>query len=366
MRSPRIDTAFERSGIGRISRNHEFALAQSFSKGHSHVIVLEEDLLTSKDFLRFFIQTAPILDKDPSLFCVCAWNDNGHQSIAWDQRRVFRTEYFAGLGWMISKKEWDRLQGKWPNVPSTGWDHWMRLSTSNDRRECLAPEISRTKHIGEHGVNVMGGSQNSLYASWGFSNLSPGEDSLGDLSYLQKERYESKVKEIVANAYNSASSDVLVLYTAENFKTIAQKYHLWQNQPRGTHRGLILVQQRDKSYIVFADQRKAKAYLRSSDIIRPNSVGELFAGKPGQSCTTVCRAKGKRCEEKELNFANTCEALLAKFPCEAGCGHQMGLEIPSYVTDPKERTYQQCLVSDEVYPKCNAKHPITARLCICI
>ena len=42
---------------------------------------------------------------------------------------------------------------------------------------------------------------------------------------------------------------------------------------------------------------------------------------------------GKRCDPRELEFANTCEALMAHFPCEGGCGHQIGDEIPAYVAD---------------------------------
>ena len=41
------------------------------------VIVLEEDLIVSPDFLYYFHYLKPLLDKDETLLTVSAWNDNG-------------------------------------------------------------------------------------------------------------------------------------------------------------------------------------------------------------------------------------------------------------------------------------------------
>ena len=43
---------------------------------HSHLLVLEDDLLISPSILSFLDQTSRILDKDPSLLCVSLFNDN--------------------------------------------------------------------------------------------------------------------------------------------------------------------------------------------------------------------------------------------------------------------------------------------------
>lgn len=51
------------------------------------------------DFLLYFEATAPLLDADPTLWCVSTWNDNGFTTgHSWDVRRLFRTSYFPG-GW---------------------------------------------------------------------------------------------------------------------------------------------------------------------------------------------------------------------------------------------------------------------------
>lgn len=53
------------------------------------------------DFLLYFEATAPLLDADPSLWCVSSWNDNGFEKgHGWDVRGLFRTSYFPGGGWV--------------------------------------------------------------------------------------------------------------------------------------------------------------------------------------------------------------------------------------------------------------------------
>lgn len=42
-------------------------------RGHSHAILLEDDLIVAPDFLDLFLSTAYLLEVDPSLMCVSAW-----------------------------------------------------------------------------------------------------------------------------------------------------------------------------------------------------------------------------------------------------------------------------------------------------
>ena len=41
------------------------------------VMFIADDLDLSPDFFEYFIATLPILEADPTLWCVSAWNDNG-------------------------------------------------------------------------------------------------------------------------------------------------------------------------------------------------------------------------------------------------------------------------------------------------
>ncbi len=59
----------------------------------------------SRDFLEYFAATAHFLD-DPSVFCISSWNDYGQDTLDHSPTRLFRTDYFPGLGWMLKRELW--------------------------------------------------------------------------------------------------------------------------------------------------------------------------------------------------------------------------------------------------------------------
>ena len=110
-------------------------------------------MVFSPDFLHLFEATAWLLDAEPGgLWCVSSWNDNGFAADhAWDARRLFRTSFFPGLGWMMRRELWLELGPRWP---LNHWDHWMRMPETAAGRGCVAPELNRNKNIGETGANM--------------------------------------------------------------------------------------------------------------------------------------------------------------------------------------------------------------------
>ena len=75
-----------------------------------------DDLDVAADFYEYFSNTYELLLKDTSLWCVSAWNDNGKANLV-DMKHgelLYRSDFFPGLGWMITKKVWDELEPKWP------------------------------------------------------------------------------------------------------------------------------------------------------------------------------------------------------------------------------------------------------------
>ena len=98
----------------------------------------------------------------------------------------------------------------------------------------------------------------------------------------------------------------------------------------------------------------------------PPRGGREVVAAPGASCADACKEGGGRCETPELEWANDCDALARHFPCEAGCGHQVGSELPAYAHQASLDTHRQCLVSDIAFSKCEAKFAKTTRLCFCL
>jgi hypothetical protein len=137
-----------------IASHYKFALDSVFNMGLSHVIVLEDDLLVSPDFLRMFEALAPILDRDPSVLCISSFNDNGFGHLHLPPNLFLRTRYFPGLGWMIRSDVWIELS---PKFPLEAWDHWMRIDSQHKGRDCIIPYLSRNRNIGEEGSTVESG-----------------------------------------------------------------------------------------------------------------------------------------------------------------------------------------------------------------
>jgi alpha-1,3-mannosyl-glycoprotein beta-1,2-N-acetylglucosaminyltransferase len=76
-----------------------------------------DDLDIAPDFFEYFLGTYPILKRDPTLWCVSAWNDNGKVGLVDENASdlLYRTDFFPGLGWMLTKSIWAELAPKWPS-----------------------------------------------------------------------------------------------------------------------------------------------------------------------------------------------------------------------------------------------------------
>ena len=76
-----------------------------------------DDLEVSRDFFSYFSSTYQILAEDPTLWCVSAWNDNGKPGLinARNPDALYRSDFFPGLGWMMTRTIWNELDSKWPN-----------------------------------------------------------------------------------------------------------------------------------------------------------------------------------------------------------------------------------------------------------
>ena len=127
-----------------------------------YVIFLEDDLEVSYDFFDYFATVGPLLHPlhptASNLFCVSAWNDNGFNHADLEASRVFRTDWYPGLGVMFHRSMWvGRMEFEWPLWDSVEWgyDNWLRYrSTITKSHDCLAPDVSRTFHYATRGMHV--------------------------------------------------------------------------------------------------------------------------------------------------------------------------------------------------------------------
>ena len=143
-----------KDGGKRIASHYRFSLVKAFEtfQDAPAIIILEDDLSLSPDFLSWFVAAGRVVEKDPSLWCVSAWNDNGFTALVKQPYAVKRTILFPGLGWLLFRNEFEKyLKPTWPDDQ---WDWYVRRVFQRKGRECLIPEISRTFHIGRKGTYV--------------------------------------------------------------------------------------------------------------------------------------------------------------------------------------------------------------------
>ncbi|GAM20029.1 hypothetical protein SAMD00019534_032040, partial [Acytostelium subglobosum LB1] len=139
-----------------IATHYHWALSQVFRMSFQAAIVLEDDLDVSPDFFQYFDAMYPLLRNDPSLYCISAWNDNGvPEYMNPDQeasRRTFqRTDFFPGLGWMLTRNFWNELEPVWP---ANNWDDFLRQQSVVKGRHCIQPELPRVRNIGMNGTSA--------------------------------------------------------------------------------------------------------------------------------------------------------------------------------------------------------------------
>lgn len=353
-----------------IAQHYKFALSQVFGRlAFENAIILEDDMIVSPDFLRYFEATFPILDSDDSLWCISSWNDNCFEHLARDSTRLFRTSFFPGLGWLLSGKIWRDIGDRFP---TNHWDHWMRLSAVSRDRDCIVPEVSRNYNIGSNGA-TMDANKYNRYFSGIVYNRDPRVE-LGDLSYLHIDQYSHDMLALVDSAAATVTDPgdlasmpkrgtVFVLYKKETFKQYAEYFRIW-DFPRTHHRHLIVLRPEPELTVVLADARHSP-YTPGALRIKPAPSLKAVASDIGDTCTAACQALGRQCAEDQFDFINNCDALADKFACERGFAKVMGDDIPNYVLGPSDQYYLQCLITDEL-PRCGARHDGNRRLCPCV
>jgi alpha-1,3-mannosyl-glycoprotein beta-1,2-N-acetylglucosaminyltransferase len=127
-----------------------WALLTGLSPRVARVIILEEDLEIAPDFFSFFGAVRPMLDADTSLLAASAFNDNGFGAVVRDNKQLYRSDFFPGLGWMMPRRVWEELAPKWPKAY---WDDWLREPPQRKGRHMIRPEVCRTFHYGELGAS---------------------------------------------------------------------------------------------------------------------------------------------------------------------------------------------------------------------
>ncbi len=183
-----------------------------------------------------------------------AWNDNGKFGLIDESRPelLYRTDFFGGLGWMLTKELWNKEIG--PKWPRSYWDDWMRQPSQRRGRACIRPEISRTKTFGKVGVS------NGLFFDKHLKfielNAHPVQFMKMDLGHLMREPYDKAMDKLLLRDSPAVSlmdlksgrvkdhkSVRVVYHTKEVFRKIAKALGIMDDfksgVPRMAYRGVV-------------------------------------------------------------------------------------------------------------------------------
>ncbi|XP_046639042.1 protein O-linked-mannose beta-1,2-N-acetylglucosaminyltransferase 1-like [Daphnia pulicaria] len=245
----------------RISQHYKASLSALFKQHPDarHAILVEEDLDVSPDFFHYFSQLAHLLDEDPTLYCVSAWNDHGYQHSAVNATLLYRVDTMPGLGWMLTKKLFkEELEISWPTQDKMwDWDMWMRKPSVRRDRECVIPDVPRTYHFGASGLNMNSFFQDTYFRKRALNNQP--DVQLRGIENMKAANYERVVHTAVRNAtvldHNispceesfipNVSGETFVLYMkmehardTVTWLQIAKCFKIWDLDARGSHKGL--------------------------------------------------------------------------------------------------------------------------------
>jgi len=203
----------------------------------------------SPDFFDYFKNIYSVLKSDESLLCVSAWNDNGQKGHVKHADVLYRSNFFPGLGWMMTKRLWNEFSSKWP---AAYWDDWIREPSQRKERDCIRPEISRTYTFGREGSSI--GQFFDQYLAPIVLNTEKVDWNNKNLNYLQKDNYDIMFDKMISSAtivnnleeITQHQEKTLLLYynSAQHFQGIANQFGIMSDTkagiPRTAYKGAVI------------------------------------------------------------------------------------------------------------------------------
>ncbi|KAF9676402.1 hypothetical protein SADUNF_Sadunf09G0134800 [Salix dunnii] len=204
---------------------------------------IANDMEIAPDFFDYFEAAAALLDKDKSIMAVSSWNDNGQKQFVHDPYELYRSDFFPGLGWMLTKSIWDELSPKWPKA----YPFSIGSSLGQFFQQYLQP------------IKL-----NNVKVDW----------KSRDLSYLMKDKYTKYFADIVRKAKPIQGNDaVLKAYNIEgdvriqykdqpDFERIARQFGIFEDWKDGIPRTSF------KGVVVFRYQTTRRIFLVGPDSLK--------------------------------------------------------------------------------------------------
>jgi len=184
------------------------------------VIVIEEDLILSPDFLYTLALLSEIFRKDQTISAIQMWNPNSYDIVNGSIELIYRVDQFYGLGYLIRRSFYEKnIKNSFQECCSKRvWDKWTFSETSS----FLMPDISRIFRRPIDGNRLNTKYLETLFNQKRKTNLNP-FPSLTNIDTLRKDKYDA----YLIKSINSAT----LIKSLEKCQTISNEmFDLIQNQ----------------------------------------------------------------------------------------------------------------------------------------
>lgn len=128
-------------------------------------IFLDEDVRVSPDFFYYMNQTIPLLERDPTIYCINSYSTARGNKLCGDPTQVLRGTAQVTWGYAVPLRVVRAAVSMWPENPFLHalFDLWIMKNVTN-LSECVFPERSRSFHFGIDGQNYQSSVENEAFS----------------------------------------------------------------------------------------------------------------------------------------------------------------------------------------------------------
>ncbi|CAM4823109.1 unnamed protein product [Rotaria magnacalcarata] len=171
------------------------------------MIVIEEDLILSPDFLYTLALLSETFRKDETIGAIEMWNPNSYDIINGSEELIYRVDQFYGLGYLLRRSFYEKNMRNSFDICCSKrvWEKW----TFSDPSSFLMPDVSRVFRRPIDGNRVNKKYIETLFNRKRKTSLNP-FPFLSNIDILRKDKYDANLAKSISSAVLMKSMDKCV------------------------------------------------------------------------------------------------------------------------------------------------------------
>ncbi|CAF3511522.1 unnamed protein product [Rotaria socialis] len=161
------------------------------------VIVIEEDLILSPDFLYTLALLSETFRKDETIGAIEMWNPNSYDIVNGSEELIYRVDQFYGLGYLLKRSFYEKNMKNSFDICCSKrvWEKWA----FSDPSSFLMPDVSRVFRRPIDGNRVNKKYIETLFNRKRKTSLNP-FPFLSNIDILRKDKYDANLAKSISSA----------------------------------------------------------------------------------------------------------------------------------------------------------------------